>query len=286
MIGISIPRSLGVVDLLVAGQAHPDPHRGDDLEPGIEGVDGDVEPDLVVALAGAAVGDRVGALAAGDLDEELGDQRPGQRGRQRIGALVQRVRLEVRPDEVADEPLLGVDDVGPRRAGADRPPLDALAERAAADVDRQGHDLAAVLLAEPGDGDGRIEPARVGEDDLLHGMRASMGAGADGVEAVAPGEEARFVGEQDEERVVARERALLLGERGLVDRLGDDAGGARRAGDEQDQPAPADRDRDVGEDPAEPLVGPGAAGAGPGSWPTAPERLRGDVDVARGARRP
>ena len=52
----------------------------------------DVEADLVVALAGAAVGDRVGALALGDLDEQLRDERPGERGGQRIGALVERVR--------------------------------------------------------------------------------------------------------------------------------------------------------------------------------------------------
>src|SRR4029079_13490319 len=65
------------VDSLVASQPNPAPHRGDDLEPRVEGVDGDVEPDLVVALAGAAVGDRVGALASGDLDEDLGDHGPG-----------------------------------------------------------------------------------------------------------------------------------------------------------------------------------------------------------------
>ena len=67
-----------VVDLLVARQAHPDAHRRDDLEPGVEGVDGDVEADLVVALAGAAVGDRVGALLLGDLDEQLGDAAAGR----------------------------------------------------------------------------------------------------------------------------------------------------------------------------------------------------------------
>ena len=106
-------------------------------------MDGDVEPDLVVALAGAAMGDGVGALRCGDLDEELGDQGPGQRRRERIGALVQRVRLEVRPDEVADEPVARVDHVGPRRAGLHRPALDAFAERPAADVDGQGDDLGA-----------------------------------------------------------------------------------------------------------------------------------------------
>ena len=160
----------GVVDLLVAGQAHPDPHRGDDLESRVEGMDRNVEPDLVVALAGAAVGDRIGALDPRDLDQELGDQRPGERGGQRISALVQRIRLEVRPDEVADEPLAGIDDVGPRRAGADRPLFDALAEGAAADIDRQADDLAVVLLAQPGDGDRGVEAAGIGENDLLHGV--------------------------------------------------------------------------------------------------------------------
>ena len=159
---------VGVVDLLVAGQAHPDAHRRDDLEPRIERVRRDIEADLVVALAGAAVGDRVGALALGDLDEELRDQRPGERGRQRVGALVQRVGLEVRPHEVGHEPLAGIDDVGARRAGRHRPLLDALAQRAAAEVDGQRDHLGVVLLLEPGDGDGRIESARVGEDDLLH----------------------------------------------------------------------------------------------------------------------
>ena len=95
-----------------------------------------------------------------------------------IGALVQRVGLEVRPDEVGDEPLAGVDDVGARRAGRHRPRLDALAQRAAAEVDRQGHDLDAVLLLEPGDGDGRVESARVGEDDLVHAGCGTSGIGS------------------------------------------------------------------------------------------------------------
>jgi hypothetical protein len=36
----------------------------------------DFEADLVVALAGAAVGDRVRALSVGDLDEQLRDEGP------------------------------------------------------------------------------------------------------------------------------------------------------------------------------------------------------------------
>ena len=60
-------------------------------------------------------------------------------------------------------------------AAPDVAALDALAQRAAADIDGQGDDLDPVLLPEPGDGDGRIESARVGEDDLFH--RLGVGGG-------------------------------------------------------------------------------------------------------------
>ena len=175
------PSGRGVVDRLRTGQAHPDPHRGDHLQTGIEGMDGDIEADLVVALAGAAVGDRVGPLARGNLHEELGDERSGQRGRQRVDALVQRVGLEVRPDEVRGEALSGVDHVGRRGAGTDRPTFHAFAQRAAPDIDGEGDHLGVELLPEPGHGDRRVEPARVGEDDFLHarasGTALGMGAG-------------------------------------------------------------------------------------------------------------
>jgi hypothetical protein len=127
----------------------------------------DASKDLVVALAGAA-GRRVGALALGDLDEELGDERPGEGRRERIDPLVQRVGLEVGPDEVGREAVAGVDDVGARGAGRDRPPLDALAERPTTDIDGEGHDLDVVLLAElvPRRLTCRAHP--VGEDDPVH----------------------------------------------------------------------------------------------------------------------
>ena len=51
-----------VVDRLVAREAHADPHRRDDLEGRVQRVDRDVEADLVVALARAAVRHGVGAL--------------------------------------------------------------------------------------------------------------------------------------------------------------------------------------------------------------------------------
>jgi hypothetical protein len=87
----------------------------------------DVEADLVVALAGAAVGDRVGALLLGDLDQKLGEQRPGEGGGERVGALVHRAGLERAPDVLRDERLAPVDHVGLRRPRGHGAPLDALA---------------------------------------------------------------------------------------------------------------------------------------------------------------
>ena len=214
----------------------------------------DIEADLVVALAGAAVGDRVGALALGDLDEELRDQRPGEGRRQRIGALVQGVGLEVRPDVVGHEPLARVDHVGARGAGRHRPILDAGPQRPAAQVDRQGHDLDAELFLEPGDGDRRVETTRIREDDLVHGILEPPER--DWIDSNRSRQRSRrdVVGEQDEERIVARQRPFLLAQARLVDRLGDDAGRAGRPGQHQDQPAAPDRDRDVAEDPHQPLI--------------------------------
>ncbi len=165
---------VGVVDRLLARQAHADAHRRDDLEGRVQGVDRDVEADLVVALAGAAVGHRVGALLLGDLDEELRDERTRERRRQRVDALVARVGLEARPAEVPHERLAGIDHVGARRPGGDGAPLDAGPQGSTAHVHGQRDDLGAELLAEPGDRDGRVETARVREDHLLHVRAASV----------------------------------------------------------------------------------------------------------------
>ena len=116
---------LRVVDLLVARQAHAHAHRRDDLEARVEGVDRDVEPHLVVALAGAPVRDRVRALALRDLDQELRDQRPGERGRQRVDALVQRVRLQRRATRTAT----GRSRARPRRTPWPRRPTSPAARR-------------------------------------------------------------------------------------------------------------------------------------------------------------
>ena len=111
-----------VLDLLLAAH-RPLAHRRDDLELGRERRDRAVDAHLVVALAGAAVGDRVAARAARVLDGELGDQRPSERREQRVAAAVERVRLDRRREVLVRELLARVDDVAvdARRSGAPCP---------------------------------------------------------------------------------------------------------------------------------------------------------------------
>ena len=68
---------LRVGDLLVAAHL-PLAHRRDHLQVGRQGGDRRLDAHLVVALAGAAVGDRVGAVLARRVAGELGQQRPAE----------------------------------------------------------------------------------------------------------------------------------------------------------------------------------------------------------------
>ena len=113
----------GVGDLLLAAHL-PGAHRRDRLQLRRQGRHGRLDPHLVVALAGAAVGDRVAAAAARVLDRQLGDQRPAERGEQRVAAAVERVGLDRRDDEVA------------RRSARGRRPRGTRARRAASPCPR------------------------------------------------------------------------------------------------------------------------------------------------------
>ena len=226
---------------------------------------GDVEADLVVALAGAAVGDRVGAFLVGDLDQQLGDHRSGHGRGQRVDALVQGAGLDVRPAEVTHEPLASVDDVGARRAGADGSPIDVLLENAAPEVDRQGHDLDVVLLAQPGDGDRRVESAGIGEHHLLHRGASVSVKGSTAGSAAAP------AGWKVWKRTSHRCRAASVSnstssvlspasvptwscQARLVDRLGDGSRGPRGGHQNEAETAPPDADGDVLQETAQPGV--------------------------------
>ena len=152
----------GVVEQLGARAEVPFAPRRDDLEIGVQRIGGELEADLVVALAGGAMGDGVGAGLLGDLDEVLGDHRAGDRGAEQILALIERVGAEHREDEIAHEFLAHVDDADV----LDAEHLGLLAGRlellALAEVGREGDDLALVVLLQPFEHDGGVETAGVG----------------------------------------------------------------------------------------------------------------------------
>ena len=146
--------------------------RGDALQVGAERGDAGLEPHLVVALAGAAVGDGGGAVLLGGGDQVLDDGRPGEGGDQRVAVHVEGVGLDRREAVLVGELVLGVRDLGLDGTAGERALADDVQVLAAlADVHRDGDDLGARLLGDPADGDGGVQTARVGEYDALgHGF--------------------------------------------------------------------------------------------------------------------
>ena len=158
---------LGEVDQVGARLELPFPPGRDDLDVGVERVGRQLEAHLVVALAGGAVGDRVGARVMGDLDEALGDERAGDRGAEQVDAFVERVHAEHREDEVAHEflaQILDVDLLDAEHLGlaARRLQLLALAE-----IGGESHHLGAVGRLQPFQDDRGVEAAGIGEHDLF-----------------------------------------------------------------------------------------------------------------------
>jgi len=63
------------VDQVGAALELPLAPGGDDLDVGVQRIGRQLEADLVVALAGGAVGDCISPRLGGDLDQALGDER-------------------------------------------------------------------------------------------------------------------------------------------------------------------------------------------------------------------
>ena len=98
----------GEIDEVGAALELPFAPGRDDLDVGIERIGGEFEAHLVIALAGGAMGDGIGAGLGGDLDQPLGDQGPRDRSAEQIDAFIEGIGAEHREDEIADEFLAHV----------------------------------------------------------------------------------------------------------------------------------------------------------------------------------
>ena len=151
----------GVVDLLVPALDVPLPPGGDNLHLGGKALDGQLKPDLVVALAGAAVADGVGPLLFGNFNQPLGDDRTGEGGAQKV-VLVLGPHHHGGDNHLVHHLVGEVLHIELGGAGFDGFFLQAVQLGALAHVAGDGDDLrVVVVLLQPGDDDGCIQAAGV-----------------------------------------------------------------------------------------------------------------------------
>src|SRR5205823_8213294 len=126
-----------------------------------------LEADLIVALAGASMGDGIGSVLARRGDQVLHDDRSRQRRDQWVLAFVLGIGLDGRRHEVVGVLLLAVDHNGFDRAGGNGPLPYGFEVAALADVGGHGNDLDPQLLCHPAHRDTRVEAAAVRQNHSL-----------------------------------------------------------------------------------------------------------------------
>src|SRR5207237_2680947 len=123
----------------------------------------ELETDLIVALAGAAVRDGIASRGERDLDLLARDERPRGRRAEEVVLLVNRAGVQDRKEIVGRELRLRIDEMEIARAGAIRLFGETGSLFGLADVDRDRDDVAAVVFLQPRDDDRGVESARICE---------------------------------------------------------------------------------------------------------------------------
>ena len=160
--------AIGLGECVQSRAAHEIPFtpRGDDPDGRIEGLGGKFEADLVVALAGGAVGDGVGTFLVGDLNESLGNERTGDGSAEKVPVFIDGGGTDHGEDEVSGHFLTQVENVGFLGAGLVSFLFNAGEILGLTEVGRHGDDVAVVGVDEPFENDGSVEAAGIGEDDF------------------------------------------------------------------------------------------------------------------------
>lgn len=123
------------------------PPGRNDLDGRLDGVESELEADLVIALARAAVGDEVAAFLLGDADLRAGNDWTSQAGSEQVATLVCGVALDGAETELLDKLLLQVENDHLQRANLERLLLHFLPRLLLADIGEEAHDLIPFLFA-------------------------------------------------------------------------------------------------------------------------------------------
>ena len=163
---------VGIGDLVGTALQVPLANRGDNLELGVEGLDGSLKTDLVVTLAGAAVGDVGRVKLVGDLNKLLGKQRTGKSGEQRVLVLVHGVCGDGLGQELIGELIAQVEHLAVQNAQVEGFLLLGIqAGLLLAHVAADANDIEILLILQPLDTYGCIKTTGICENDffLAHG---------------------------------------------------------------------------------------------------------------------
>ncbi len=155
---------LRVGDGIFAGIDVPLAPGGDDLQIWRNRFVGEFETNLIVAFAGAAVGKAVGAELQRDFRLALAEDGPGHGGAEQVGVLVDGAGAQRGPDVLTDELFAQVFDVRGGGAGGESFFARGFEIFLLADVANHGDDFALIVFFEPGNDDGSVEAAGIGED--------------------------------------------------------------------------------------------------------------------------
>ena len=157
----------GEVDLLVPGLDVPLPPRGDDLHVRGKPLDGQLKPNLIVALAGRAVADGVRALGQSNFRQLLADNGTGKGGAQQV-SLILGVHFQGGDDDLVHHLVHQIGDDQLACAGGDGLGFQSFQLVGLTDVAGYGDDLGVVVVfLQPRDDDGCIQTAGICKDNFL-----------------------------------------------------------------------------------------------------------------------
>ena len=157
---------LSVRDLLFAAVQLPETPRSDNVHLRCECMDRQLETNLIVALAGAAVADRVCAFLESNIYDALCDDRAREGSAEQV-LLIGCARLDGRNDIVINKFLGQILDVQLGSAGLERLLLQTVQLSTLTDVAGNRDDLAAVMLLEPRDQYRSIQTAGICQNNFV-----------------------------------------------------------------------------------------------------------------------